>query len=105
MPDRITKPLLSVLEAFAEDPGKEWYGLELMEAARLSSGTLYPILHRLVSDGWLERTRDLASDRGGPGRRMYVLSGTGALAAGELLASQRSRARPAAGLRARAQPA
>lgn len=86
MPERITKPLLSVLATIAGDPRREWYGLELMEAAGLSSGTLYPILHRLVSDGWLVRTRDAPSDAGGTGRRMYRLTGTGALAVDELLA-------------------
>jgi DNA-binding PadR family transcriptional regulator len=105
MPDRITKPLLRVVETLADDPGREWYGLELMEAARLSSGTLYPILHRLVADGWLERTRDVPSDRGGTGRRMYKLTGHGALAARELLSSRAPRASVAPLPRTRVQPA
>jgi DNA-binding PadR family transcriptional regulator len=93
MPERITKTLLRVLEAFAEDPAREWYGLELMDAAHLSSGTLYPILHRLVGDGWLVQTRDVPSDAGGSGRRMYRLTAIGATAAGEVLGSQASRTR------------
>ena len=57
MPERITPQLLAVLAALVADPTQEWYGLELMDATALSSGTLYPILHRLVADGWLIRTR------------------------------------------------
>ncbi len=53
MPERITPQLLAVLAALVADPTQEWYGLQLMDATALSSGTLYPILHRLVADGWL----------------------------------------------------
>ncbi|MDQ3935870.1 MAG: PadR family transcriptional regulator [Actinomycetota bacterium] len=94
MPERITRQLLAVLEAMMADPGREWYGLELMDATRLSSGTLYPILHRLVSDGWLTRTRDAASTVGGSGRRLYRLTSVGELAAAEALERRRTR-RPA----------
>lgn len=106
MPERITKQLLAVLEVFIGDPGREWYGLEVMNGAKLSSGTLYPILHRLVEDGWLLRTRDVASEAGGPGRRLYQLTGVGEKAATELLASRRPRPQRApVRLRPRTQPA
>jgi DNA-binding PadR family transcriptional regulator len=70
------------------DPTSEWYGFDLMEAARVSSGTLYPILHRLVGDGWLERIGDSPSDRGGTARRMYRLTGVGIRSADALLAAR-----------------
>jgi len=73
------------------DPAKEWYGLELMQSSGLSSGTLYPLLHRLVRDGWLERTGDARSDAGGAGRRLYRLTGAGVTAAVDLLPEARSR--------------
>ena len=85
MPERITKQLLKVLEALLVDPRREWYGLELMDATKLSSGTLYPILHRLVQDGWLARQGGQRSDRGGPGRRLYVLTGIGEQAASRIV--------------------
>jgi PadR family transcriptional regulator, regulatory protein PadR len=69
------------------DPSKDWYGLELMEAARLSSGTLYPLLQRLVRDGWLERTGEAPSDRGGASRRIYRMTGHGVRSADALLAA------------------
>ncbi|WP_445152249.1 PadR family transcriptional regulator [Baekduia sp. Peel2402] len=85
MPERITKQLLKVLEALLVDPQREWYGLELMDATKLSSGTLYPILHRLVQDGWLARQGGQQSDKGGPGRRLYVLTGVGEQAAARVV--------------------
>jgi DNA-binding PadR family transcriptional regulator len=88
MPERITRQLVAVLEALTDDAVREWYGLEMMEATGLSSGTLYPILHRLVADGWLVRTREASSEVGGSGRRMYRLTGVGAQFASDLLASR-----------------
>lgn len=90
MPQRVTRQLLAVLDEFASDPAREWYGLEIMDNSGLSSGTLYPILHRLVDEGWLVRTRDAASDAGGAGRRLYRLTGLGAQCARQLLAARDS---------------
>lgn len=95
MPERVTKQLISVLEVLMADPDREWYGLELMDRARLSSGTLYPILHRLVADGWLSRTRDAPSTVGGTGRRLYRVTGVGAVAAVETLRTRDARRRSA----------
>lgn len=88
MPERITQQLLKVLTTLLSDPHREWYGLELMDATKLTSGTLYPILHRLVSDGWLARHGAQPSDRGGPGRRLYILTGIGEQAATRLVAER-----------------
>jgi DNA-binding PadR family transcriptional regulator len=88
MPERITKQLLNVLEALTSDAGRQWYGLELMAATKLSSGTLYPILHRLVQDGWIVRTGEAPSDLGGAGRRLYALTGVGEHAAAAVLAER-----------------
>jgi len=100
MPQRITNQLVAVLKALLDDTGRERYGLELMASTGLSSGTLYPILHRLVEDGWLVRTRDAPSDAGGTGRRLYKLSGVGQSVAEDIIASRsgrRRRAGPAIG--------
>ena len=89
MPERITTQLLLVLEALTSTPEKEWYGVELMDITKLSSGTLYPLLHRLVADGWLVRTREAPSEIGGTSRRLYKLTGVGAQRADATLASRR----------------
>jgi DNA-binding PadR family transcriptional regulator len=95
VPERITKQLLKVLEALLVDPRREWYGLELMDATKLSSGTLYPILQRLVQDGWLARQDDQRSDVGGPKRKLYVLTGVGEQAAFRIVSARATPAEPA----------
>jgi DNA-binding PadR family transcriptional regulator len=90
MPDRITRQLLLLLAVIAREPTRSWYGLELMEGARLKSGTLYPLLHRLTADGWLQRVGSAPSEAGGPGRRLYRLTASGERAATELLGSRRA---------------
>lgn len=91
MPERISPQLVKVLEALLSDAERAWYGLELMRRTELTSGTLYPILRRLAEDGWLERSGSEPSDRGGPGRQLYVLTPTGAAEAGAVV-RRRSRA-------------
>jgi DNA-binding PadR family transcriptional regulator len=85
VPQRITRQLRAVLEVLMQDPTAELYGLDLLAATKLRSGTLYPLLHRLVSDGWLERSGPVAGS--GAPRYFYKLTGAGARAAAEILAA------------------
>ena len=43
---KTTAPLRRALQAFLEDPAAPRYGYDLMKAADLKSGTLYPMLSR-----------------------------------------------------------
>jgi PadR family transcriptional regulator PadR len=88
VPERITRPLRKVLEVFMRDLSAELYGLDLIDATKLKSGTLYPLLHRLVNEGWLERYGPVPSDAGGPPRYFYKLTGVGQQAAARVLAEQ-----------------
>jgi len=80
---RMTTPVLKVVAALLADPAAERYGLQLMEATGLASGTLYPILVRLERAGWVssrwEQTDPVAERR--PVRRYYRLTAAGAAAA------------------------
>lgn len=98
MPERITRPLLLILEALMTDPRADRYGLEIMELTGLASGTLYPSLHRLVDDGWLVRTREAASASGGRQRRLYRLTALGERRAIELRAGHNVSLPPAKAL-------
>ena len=86
---RITVPVAKVLAAFLADPTADRYGLELMAAAELASGTLYPILTRLQNAGWVkshwEDIDPVATGR--PARRYYRLTADGATKAQAALAS------------------
>jgi DNA-binding PadR family transcriptional regulator len=52
-PPRITEPTLRVLMTMLTNPGEEYYGLEIARKTDLKTGTLYPILARLETAGWL----------------------------------------------------
>jgi PadR family transcriptional regulator PadR len=79
---RITTQTLTVLAAFMSS-GRELSGAEITRTAKLQSGTLYPLLSRLEQANWLEsRWEDCApSELGRPRRRLYRLTGVGALVA------------------------
>lgn len=55
-------------------------GAEIGRAAKLHSGTLYPILLRLEQAGWLESRweAETPQELGRPRRRFYQLTGIGA---------------------------
>jgi PadR family transcriptional regulator, regulatory protein PadR len=80
---KLTRPLERVLRAFLADPAAPRYGYDLMRAARLPSGTLYPMLARLQDEGLVtsewESRPDGDGDAGGrPPRKYYRLTGEGA---------------------------
>ena len=80
---RMTTSVLKVAAALLADPAAERYGLQLMQATGLPSGTLYPILVRLERSGWVEsrweQTDPVAEGR--PSRRYYRLTADGAVEA------------------------
>ena len=61
------------------DPAGAYYGYDLMKAAKLASGTLYPMLARLQAEGLVESEWEAQRpDAGGrPPRRYYRLTGEG----------------------------
>lgn len=110
MAPRMTTSVLKVVAALLADPAAERYGLQLMQATGLPSGTLYPILVRLQRAGWVEsrweQTDPVAAGR--PSRRYYRLTADGAGAARrEVAAMQRQMAQAAQVVQpgAKAQPA
>jgi DNA-binding PadR family transcriptional regulator len=87
---QLTIQTLAVLGTMSGDPGSEWYGLELSKRSGLKPGTIYPILARLLEAGWLERHWEDSDPavEGRPRRRLYRLTGTGAVAARHALDQQ-----------------
>jgi PadR family transcriptional regulator, regulatory protein PadR len=71
---------MKVLHAFLDHPGDEMYGLEVLRATGLKSGTLYPLLDRLDAMGWLASRWETAeaAQSLGPRRRYYRLTAQGA---------------------------
>lgn len=77
---RMTIPTQLVLRALLKEPGREFYGAEIGEAAGLPSGTVHPMLARLERVDWVSsRWEDVdPSEAGRPARRYYRLTATGA---------------------------
>jgi PadR family transcriptional regulator, regulatory protein PadR len=97
---KLTGPLERVLRAFLADATAPRYGYDLMKAARLPSGTLYPMLARLQDEGlvtseWESRPGGDGDAAGRPPRKYYRLTGEGVRVA-RLELAQASAPAPAA---------
>ncbi len=70
----------TVLQAFLDAPEDEVYGYALTQATGVKAGSLYPILDRLVSEGWLDARWEEVDERaqGRRRRRYYRLNAEGA---------------------------
>jgi hypothetical protein len=79
--------LRAFLDAFSEDVRAELAGAELMRLARVSSGTLYPILLRFEKAGLLESRweEEPPESLGRPRRRFYRMTHAGTQIAHEAL--------------------
>jgi PadR family transcriptional regulator, regulatory protein PadR len=74
---RMTASLARVLAAFLADPAARRYGYDLMKAARLQSGTLYPLLARLEREKLLVSAWETPQEEGQRPRKYYQLTGEG----------------------------
>ncbi|WP_412753947.1 PadR family transcriptional regulator [Krasilnikovia sp. M28-CT-15] len=92
MAPKMTLQTQLVLRALLEHPTREFYGLQISQAAGLATGTIHPILARLEGLGWLDsRWEDIdPGAEGRPRRRYYRLSPDGAEQARHALATART---------------
>lgn len=76
---RVSAKGLQVLHAFLEAGNRELSGADLAERTGILSGTLYPILIRFKSAGWLKDRweNDDPVELGRPKRRYYKLTAAG----------------------------
>lgn len=84
---RITLQAMRVLNAFLVDVHEELAGSDVARVSALASGTLYPILLRFESAGWLKsRWEDLdPAQAGRPRRRLYRFTPNGLARANAIL--------------------
>lgn len=50
---RLTLASLKVLQIFLRNPNKRWAGSDLRKFCDVQAGSLYPMLYRFASAGWL----------------------------------------------------
>jgi PadR family transcriptional regulator, regulatory protein PadR len=74
---RMTAALERVFRVFLDDPAAQRYGYDLMKAAGLPSGTLYPLLARLQARGLVTSAWETPRQDGERPRRYYHLTGEG----------------------------
>lgn len=76
---RLSRSSQRVLGALYDSAPEPMYGMELMDAARAPSGTLYPILARFRDYDWLTaKHEDIdPSEAGRPARTYYKLTPNG----------------------------
>lgn len=94
---RITVPVARVLAALVADPDADHYGMALIQATGLPSGTLYPILARLKEAGWVEKRWEEIDPvaAGRPARAYYRITPAALPTARGHLAELHERTRPA----------
>ena len=73
----MTGPAERVLGAFLADPSAPRYGYDLMKAARLQSGTLYPLLARLEREKLVASEWETPQQEGQRPRKYYQLTAEG----------------------------
>lgn len=86
---RMSLQTLKVLDAYLDNPTHELSGADVYKESGLASGTLYPILLRLESAGWLVSRWEAAdsSALGRPRRRLYRLTPSGLARASEVFST------------------
>ncbi|WP_439382662.1 PadR family transcriptional regulator [Amycolatopsis lexingtonensis] len=85
---RMTLQTALILDELVTDPADARYGLDLMHAVGLKSGTVYQILARLERAGWLTSEWEdpaVHESEGRPRRRMYRLTAEGVAQARRVL--------------------
>jgi PadR family transcriptional regulator PadR len=75
----MTYAVVKVAMALAADPAGRHWGYSLSRQAGVRSGVLYPLLTRMLNEGWLsDGWEDPASiESGRPPRRYYVVTPEG----------------------------
>jgi PadR family transcriptional regulator PadR len=75
---RLTNATVQVVLALLDDTVDVHYGYDLGKRARVRTGVLYPILQRMLQEGWLEdHWEDVDASRGRPPRRYYTVTDAG----------------------------
>jgi PadR family transcriptional regulator len=85
---------MGVAVAIMSDPAGKHWGYELTRNSGVRSGVLYPILARMLDEGWLTDGWEEPGTTGGrPPRRYYELTEDGKRELGALLTHARTDAR------------
>lgn len=93
---RKTHATVQVALALLEQPQARHWGYDLSKSTGVRSGVLYPVLHRMLEEGWLSdgwEEAPPARKLKGPPRRYYEVTERGLIELGALLDQARGDAR------------
>jgi len=90
---RLRPAAAKAYDALLANVSADHYGYELMKTTGLKSGSLYPILRRLESYGWVEQHSEPSPHPGRPRRKVYRVTAKGERAMAPLLAEFEVRVR------------
>lgn len=88
---RVTNALVDVAIVLMADPTGQHWGYELSKQSGVRSGVMYPLLSRLLNDGWVRdgwEERSAISEKRPP-RRYYVLTERGRAELGAVIVQAR----------------
>jgi PadR family transcriptional regulator PadR len=82
---RITTALVQVAMVLMLEPDERHWGYELAKASGVRSGVMYPILRRMMEEGWISDGWENPNEvEGRPPRRYYTVTDKGRAALGAL---------------------
>ncbi|WP_081882514.1 PadR family transcriptional regulator [Cryobacterium sp. MLB-32] len=87
---RVTAATVDVLSVLVNGEGAIW-GLRVVKESGRPPGSIYPILDRLETRGWIESEWEADDSRSGPRRRFYKFTPDGRAAALNTLAESARR--------------
>ena len=70
---RVTAATIDVLRVLVDASEPSW-GLQVIKSSDRPAGSVYPILERLESMGWVRSSWETDDSRSGPRRRYYELT-------------------------------
>ena len=83
---KVSVPFIKVISVFLSSTDKEFSGYDILKTTSLQSGTVYPMLGKLLEDGWLKSEWKNNPQKGKPDRLCYTLTVGGKREALKILA-------------------
>lgn len=74
---RVTYRLVQLAQAMLDDLNGKYWGYQLMRETGVPSGVLYPLLTRMLDEGWVKMHTSRKTPTLGPTRRYYTLTAKG----------------------------
>jgi len=87
-PIRVTQPTLKIARFLAELKTSSTWGLQICAETRLGSGSVYSVLDRFESYGWVESFWEEDNNRRGARRRLYKVTSVGKKSLQQLVAEK-----------------